>query len=309
LWDGTPLVPGSGTYLLNEFLADIDTGHRVDATVYVEVASMYRADGPESLRPVGEVEFANGVAAMSASGRYGRARVGAGIVGYADLTLGDRVTDVLEALVAAGNGRLRGVRNMSATDADRSIYPAPRPEGLLRDASFRAGFARLASFGLTFDAWLHHPQLDEVIDLAREFPETSIIVDHAGGPLRIGRYASCLEQSYADWKSAIERLARCPNISMKLGGLGMRYLGMPGRDAGGDSSAFLAAKWRPLIEPCIEAFGTSRCMFESNFPVDRHTCSYPVLWNAFKRITSQCSASEKADLYRETAARVYHLVF
>ncbi len=244
---------------------------------------------------------------MSASGRYGPVRVCAGIVGYADLRLGKRVTEVLEALAAAGGKRLRGIRNMNATDTDKSIYPVPRPPRLLLDAQFRAGFAQLAPRGLSFDAWVHHTQLDEVIDLARAFPQTTIIFDHTGGPLRIGRYASRLEQSYADWRGAIERLSRCPNIVMKLGGLGMRFLGLPRRESGGDWSTFLAAQWRPFIEPCVEAFSPSRCMFESNFPVDRLTCSYAVLWNAFKRLAQQYSPAEKAELFRNTAARIYRL--
>jgi L-fuconolactonase len=307
LWDGTPLVPNSGTYLFAEFLEDLATGHRIEATVFVEAHSMYRADGPQAFKPVGEVEFANGVAAMSASGRYGRVRVCAGIVGYADLRLGEQVGDVLEALVAAGGQRLRGVRNIGATDTDVSIYPVPRPPRLLLDAQFRAGFAHLARLGLSFDAWIHHTQLDEVIDLAQAFPATTVIVDHVGGPLRIGRYASRLEQSYADWKRDIERLAQCPNVVMKLGGLGMRFLGLPKREAGADSSTFLATQWRPFIEPCIEAFSPWRCMFESNFPVDRLTCSYGLLWNAFKRLAQQYSPTEKAQLFRNTAARVYRL--
>jgi L-fuconolactonase len=307
LWDGTPLVPNSGTYLFAQFLEDLGSGHRIEATVFVEAHSMYRAQGPEAFKPVGEVEFANGVAAMSASARYGRARVCAGIVGHADLRLGDSVRGVLDGLAAAGGGRLRGIRNISATDADESIYAAPRPPGLLLDARFRAGFAHLAPHGLTFDAWMHHPQLDELVDLAQTFPETTVIVDHVGGPLRIGRYASDPQQSYADWKRAILRLARCPNVVMKLGGLGMRFLGLPKRETGGNSSQSLAREWRPFIEPCVEAFSPRRCMFESNFPVDALTCDYGVLWNAFKRLARQYTPAEKTELFWGTAARVYRL--
>jgi L-fuconolactonase len=307
LWDGSPLAPDAARYLLPELIEDIASGHRIEATVFVEAQSMYRTAGPEAMRPVGEVEFANGMAAMAASGRYGPTRVAAGIVGYADLALGAAVDEVLKALARAGGGRLRGIRNMSATDADPSIYPRPRPPGLLRDERFRAGFARLAAFDLCFDAWVHHTQLGEVLDLAREFPGTTLVVDHTGGPLRIGRHASSAADVYAEWKSGIERLARCPNVVMKLGGLGMRFLGLPTRRVGGDSSSLLAAEWRPFIEPCIEAFSPARCMFESNFPPDGRTCSYRVLWNAFKRLTGACSETERSALFKQTACRIYRL--
>jgi predicted TIM-barrel fold metal-dependent hydrolase len=307
LWDGTALVPGSGTYLLPEFLADILTGHRIRATVFVEVEAMYREDGPEALRPVGEVEFANGVAAMCASGRYGRTRVCAGIVGFADLCLGQEAVAVLEALIAAGNGRLRGIRHMGAADADAVINRAGRRLGLLQDQRFRAGFSQLAPLGLSFDAWQYHPQLADVVDLARAHPETTIVVDHTGGPLRIRGYAASLDTEYRDWKRSIERLAACPNVVMKLGGLGMRVFGLPPFEDRIARSQFLAAQWRPYIEPCIEAFGVGRCMFESNFPVDKPSCSYAVLWNAFKRLAAGSSAAEKAALFSDTAARVYRL--
>jgi L-fuconolactonase len=308
LWDGTPLVPESGTYLLAEYLEDLGSGHRIEASVFVEAHSMYRACGPEELRPVGEVEFANGVAAMSASGRYGPTRVCTGIVGHADLRLGDRVAGVLEALVRAGGGRLRGIRHMTATDADGSIYESPRPPGLMLDPGFRAGVSRLASFGLSFDTWAHHTQLDEVIDLARRSPETTLIVNHAGGPLRIGRHAARPEEAYADWRRGIERLARCPNTIMKLGGLGMRFLGFPTPASGAHTAASLAALWRPYLDPCIQAFSPARCMFESNFPVDRRTCTYRVLWNAFKTLAAGCSPAEKDALFKGTATRIYRLV-
>jgi L-fuconolactonase len=307
LWDCTPMVGNAGTYLFPEFLKDIGGGHRIAATVYVEVDSMYRADGPVAMRPVGEVEFVNGVAAMSASGRYGSTRVCAAIVGHADLLLGDRVREVLDAEIAAGGGRFRGIRHIAAADADPSLSFVQRPGGILRDPRFRAGFAQLAPLGLSFDSWQFHPQLTELVDLARAFPDTPIIVDHTGGMVRIGTYANQQDECFAIWKAAIAQLAACPNVMMKLGGLGMRFLGVPPTEAPVVRSQFLADAWRPLIEICINAFGVDRCMFESNFPVDRSSCSYTELWNAFKRVTSKYSASEKAALYRDSAARVYRL--
>jgi len=213
LWDR----PG-WRYLLEEFLADVNSGHRIVATVFVQCRSMYRRDGPEELRPLGETEFVNGVAAMSASGGYGAARICAGIVGHADLRLGARVEDVLEAHVRAAGGRFRGIRHISAWDADASIMnPSYQPPpGLLADRGFREGFARLAPLGLCFDAWLYHPQIDELTALAQEFPDTPIVLDHVGGPLGIGRYAQEREEVFARWAASIRGLARCANVSMKL---------------------------------------------------------------------------------------------
>ena len=271
---------------------------------------MYRADAPPEMRSVGETEFVNGIAAMSASGIYGPTRACAGIVGFADLSLGERVRDIFEAHLAAGGNRFRGIRHIVAWDASEDIprsYPNP-PEGLLRDAVFRRGFAQLAPLGLTFDAWLYHPQLPELLDLARAFPGTTIVLDHAGGPLGIGPYRQRHAEVFDRWKRAITDLAHCPNTVVKLGGLGMRT-GMFDFHARATppSSVALAAAWRPYVETCIEAFGPARCMFESNYPVDGVTCSYAVLWNAFKRLASGASAAEKVALFEDTARRVYRL--
>jgi L-fuconolactonase len=302
--------PETGRYLLPELLADIGGGHNVTATVYLEWLSMYRAHGPAELRPVGEVEFANGVAAMTASGGYGKAQVCAGIVGYADLTLGAPVEKVLEAQIAAGGGRFRGIRFIAATHPDQAQWGSmvTRPEGLLTDPRVREGFARLAPLGLSFDAWLYHTQLGDLVDLARAFPETSIVLDHVGGPIGLGRYAGKRDEVFTDWQAGIRQLAGCPNVHIKLGGLGMRMFGFTVHTRElPPSSEELAAAWRPYIEACIAAFGTERAMFESNFPVDKGSCGYPVLWNAFKRIAAGCSATEKAALFSTTAAKFYRL--
>jgi len=219
LWDR-----GGERYLIEEMAADIATGHNVVATVYVDCRSMYRAQGPEPLRPVGEVEFANGVAAMSASGGYGPAAICAGIVGHVDLRLGEAARTVLEAEIAASPQRFRGIRHSSAWDADPNVAGmyATRPQGLLRDSSFRKGFACLAPLGLSFDAWLFHPQIPELTDLARAFPDTRIVLNHCGGPVGIGRYADRRDEVFATWKASIGEIARCPNVVVKLGGLAMR---------------------------------------------------------------------------------------
>ena len=313
LWD----LPGpGGRYLLDELLADLNSGHRLVATVFVQCGAMYRADGPEALRPVGETEFVNGVAAMSASGGYGPARVCAGIVGHADLTLGERVQEVLEAHLAAGGGRFRGIRHITARDpAAHAYYGQPpgnlldHPPGLLADPAFRAGFARLAPLGLSFDAGLVHPQIPELTALAGAFPDTAIVLDHLGTPLGVGAYAGRREAVFADWSASIRELATCPNVSVKLGGLGTTMTGFAFHDEPEPpSSERLAAAWRPYVETCIEAFGADRCMFESDFPVDKAEYSYAVFWNACKRLTQGASVTEKQAVFSGSAARFYRLV-
>lgn len=302
--------PESGTYLLPDLLEDIGSGHNIVATVYLEWLSMYRASGPDDMRPVGEIEFANGVAAMSASGGYGAARICAGIVGHADLALGGRVAGVLEAMIAAGGGRFRGIRFIAASDPDQGQWggTAGRPPGLLLDPRVREGFARLAPLGLSFDAWLYHPQLADLVDLARAFPATPIVLNHVGGPIGLGRYRGKRDSVFADWSARIGELAACPNVHVKLGGLGMRMFGFDVHEGElPPSSEQLATAWRPYVETCIEAFGSSRAMFESNFPVDKGSYGYGVFWNACKRLAHGASAAEKADLFRGTASRVYRL--
>jgi predicted TIM-barrel fold metal-dependent hydrolase len=305
LWDR-----GGQRYLIEEIVADIGSGHNIIATVYVEARSMYRAGGPEPLRPVGEVEFANGAAAMSASGGYGPAVICAGIVGHTNLLLGDGARAVLEAEIAAGNGRFRGIRHSSAWDADPDIghIYTTRPKGLLLDPTFRKGFACLAPLNLSFDAWLFHPQISELTDLAHAFPETKIVLDHCGGPVGLGRFANRREETFALWKVSIQDIAKCPNVVVKLGGLAMRLLGYDFHERPKPpSSEQAAAAWQPYIETCIEAFGPARCMFESNFPPDKGQCSYQVIFNAFKRLSAQYSEAEKTALFSKTATEVYRL--
>jgi L-fuconolactonase len=307
LWDR----PG-WRYLLDELLADTGTGHNIIATVFVQARAMVRATGPEELRPVGETEFVNGVAAMSASGIYGKTKVCAGIVGHADLTLGTRVEPVLAAHIRAGGDRFRGIRHITAWDGDDSIRnPAySPPPGLLADKAFRDGFAVLCRLGLSFDAWLYHPQIKELTDLARAFPDARIVLNHVGGPIGIGPYAAKRKEVFAAWTASIKALAACPNVCVKVGGLGMRMGGFGFHEkAEPPSSGTLAAAWRPYVETCIEAFGPSRCMFESNFPVDKGSYSYPVFWNACKLLAKAASHGEKADLFAGTAARFYRLDF
>ena len=297
-------------YLLDDLLLDTNSGHNIVATVFVQASSMYRDKGPVELRPVGEAEFVNGIAAMSASGIYGKTRVAAGIVGHADLTLGGRVEPVLSALSRAGGDRFRGIRHITAWDADASFlnptYPVPPRQ--LADKTFREGFAVLSRLGLSFDAWLYHPQIDEVADLAGAFPDARIVLNHVGGPVGIGVYRGKRNEVFSRWRASIKTLATHQNVFIKVGGLGMALNGF-GFDEHAEppSSEMLAATFRPYVETCLETFGTARSMFESNFPVDKASYSYPVFWNACKLLAKGASSTEKADLFAGTAARFYRL--
>jgi L-fuconolactonase len=300
----------TGRYLLHELLADTGSGHNITATVYLEWLSMYRAGGPAEMKPLGEVEFANGVAAMAASGGFGPTRVCAGIVGYADLALGGAVEKVLQAQIAAGGGRFRGIRYISATNPAQASWGSPvtRPEGMLMQPKVREGFAKLAPLGLGFDAFMFHPQLGDLVDLARAFPETGIVLDHIGGPIGLGPYAGKRDAVFAEWSARIKELAGCPNVHIKLGGLGMRVFGFDVHEQPEPpNSETLARLWRPYVETCIAAFGPERAMFESNFPVDKGSCGYAALWNAFKHIAAGCSAAEKTALFSGTATKFYKL--
>ena len=324
LWDLRPLVAAlpephhpfiasiarTPYYTFNELQADTGSGHRVVGTVFMECGAFYNPAAPDGYKCVGEIEYVNGVAAQGASGLYGEYRPCAAIVGHADLTMGDGVRGVLESLDAAGGGRFRGIRHSAAWDADPEVLGSPfhARKDLLSNETFRAGFAHLGKLGMTFDAWVVEPQLPDVIDLARAFPDTTIVLDHCGTPLGLAAYKGKLGENFARWETNIRALAQCPNVSVKLGGLAMAFCMLPdeGPEAGW-SSERLAAIWKPYIDTCIDAFGAERAMFESNYPVDKWGASYPVLWNAFKRLASGASADEKRALFAGTAARVYRI--
>jgi L-fuconolactonase len=297
-------------YLLDELRADLNTGHNIEATVFLECRSMYRVGGSAELRPIGETEFVNGLAAMGASGGYGPTRIAAGIVGYADLTLGERVEPVLEMHIRAGGGRFRGVRHSAGWDQSDTIgnsRPDMQPH-LYGRADFRAGLARLAGRGLSFDAWLYHPQLADVVDLAHAFPAAPIVMGHVGGVLGYGPYAGKKDEVFASWKRSMTDLAGCPNVVVKLGGMMRRLAAFDyGAAAAPPSSEQLAGHWRPYMQTCIELFGANRCMFESNFPVEKVGTGYATLWNAFKRIAAGASPDEKQALFNGTARRVYRI--
>ena len=296
-------------YLLEELGQDTGGGHNIVDTVYVECQSMYKKDGPPEMQPVGETEFVQGIAVQSASGQSGMTTVAAGIVGFADLTPGAAVAAVLQAHIAAGKGRFRGIRHACVWDASADIPPYKNsPKGLLLDPRFREGFDCLQEHGLSFDAWVYHTQLMELVDLARAFSTVPIILDHVGGPIGIGPYASKRGEVLQEWKRGIAALATCPNVVVKLGGLGMPLCGFGWhRRTAPPSSTELAEAMAPYYGWCIEQFGVDRCMFESNLPVDKMSYSYTTLWNAFKRISQGFSREDRAALFHNTAARVYQL--
>ena len=298
------------TYLFPDLLADVGSGHNIRATLYEQAGSMYRADGPEELKSLGETEFVCGVAAMSASGNYGPTRCVAGVVGYVDLRLGSRAKGVLERHIAIADGRIRGIRNGSTWSDDPVLkgFGGAAGPGLYLDKNFREGFAALVALDLTFDAWVFQTQLVDVVDLAHAFPQARIVLNHVGGPVAIGPYAGKRDEAFAAWRAKIQEIAGFPNTYVKLGGLGMKMIGFDFFEKPEPpSSQDLEKAWGPYIETCIAAFGPQRSMFESNFPVDKGTCSYQVLWNAFKRIAAGHSANEKTALFSGAAKKAYRL--
>ncbi len=297
-----------GGYLLDDLLADIGGGHNVVATVFAQCGYAYRSDGPVALRPVGETERIAAIARQAVARGVPQA-VCAGIVGHADMTLGDAVADVLQAHVQAAGGAFRGVRHINAWHADFNASLLGRPPAdLFQQPVFRRGLQALQAAGLSFDAWLYHTQIPQLTELARALPGLPIVLNHVGGPLGVGPYHGQGAAVFAAWRSVMQDLATCPNVSVKLGGLAMAICGfdfqlLPAPP----SSQRLASAWAPYLQDAIELFGAGRCMFESNFPVDKAMTSYAVLWNAFKRVAAGASASEKAALFHGTANRFYRL--
>jgi predicted TIM-barrel fold metal-dependent hydrolase len=306
-WDlRTERVPYQ-RYLLHELVADIQSGHNVRSTVFIEARAMYRASGPEEMRPVGEVEFVQGLAAASASGLYGPGRAAAAIIGHANLNLGERVAPVLEALQAASPNRFRGIRYSVSWDPHPEVE-SRSVEGQLASDQFRAGARVLARMGLCLENTLYFPQLPELAAFAQAVPDLTIISNHIGGLMRIGPYANRDTEVLATWRRGIAAVAACPNVVMKLGGLGLPRLGFDWHTRGKPlGSEELAEAIAPFLTYCIEQFGPNRCMFESNFPVDKVSYSYNVLYNAFKRVSKGYSAAERAAMFHDTAMRVYRI--
>ncbi len=297
-------------YLLHELAKDIHSGHNVRSTVFIEARAMYRADGPEEMRPVGEVEFVQGLAAASASGLYGPGRAAAAIVGHANLNLGEGAAPVLEALRSASPNRFRGIRHSVTWDPHPEVEntAAHKIQGQLASDQFRAGARVLARMGLSLEAWLYFPQLSELADFAKAVPDLTIVLNHIGGLLRVGPYADRDDEVLATWRRGIAVVAACPNVYVKLGGVGMPRTGFDWHTRTTPiGSEELAKSMAPFMTYCIEQFGPSRSMFESNFPVDKVSFSYNVMYNAFKRLSKSYSTSERAAMFHDTAARVYRV--
>jgi predicted TIM-barrel fold metal-dependent hydrolase len=307
LWDFRPEPEHYQRYLLPDLAADLNSGHNVRATVFIEVKAWYRTDGPEEMRPVGEVAYVEGLATESASGKYGRTRVAAAIIGYADLKLGERVAAVLDAMQAASPERFRGIRHSVGWDPSPELVNRDI-QGALSSDQYRAGARVLAARGLCLENSLYHPQLPELAAFARALPDLTIILNHIGGLVRVGSYANRDDEVLPAWRRGIAAVAACPNVIIKLGGVGQRRFGFDWHTrARPIGSLELAAALAPLMQYCIEQFGPERCMFESNFPVDKVSYSYPVVYNAFKRLSTGYSAAERAAMFHDTAARVYRI--
>lgn len=294
---------GGLPYGLDDLLADLGDGHHVAATVFVECGAAYRRSDPDPMAPVGETQFVANAADQPGG------EVIAGIVARADLRL-DALDDVLNAHEAAAGGRFRGIRHHLACADDPESYriPGSAEPGLGADPAFRRGVRRLGERGLTFDAWLYHFQLDDLIDLVRDCSGTTVILDHFGTPVGVGRWAGRRDEVWEGWRARMATLAECDNVVVKLGGLAM-----PDNGYGWDtaarppSSAEMIRAQGDWYRATIDLFGPDRCMFESNFPVDRWSLSYRTVWNAFKTIASEYSADEAADMLGGTARRVYSI--
>jgi L-fuconolactonase len=290
-------------YALADLHADTGSGHNVVHTVFLECGAEYRTDGPAHLRPVGETEFV--AAAAEQSRGSGQAEIAA-IMSSADL-LHDGLDEVLDAHEAAGKGLFRGIRYIVAQD-DYKPLSMRTPPGVMEDARYLAGVRRLGERGLTYDSMSYFHQIPSFAEVARACPGTTIVFNHLGGPVGVGPYKDRRSEVLAEWRGHMAELAKCPNVYLKLGGIGMPIYGLRwDRQEKPPTSAELAAPWQDEIRFCIDHFGPDRCLFESNFPVDKRGCSYVVLWNTFKRIAAGYSDAEKRDLFHDSAARAYRV--
>jgi L-fuconolactonase len=306
LWRDRGLLP---TYLLDELWADTGSGHNVVKTVFLECHAEYLADGPKHLQPIGETAFVANQATESAKGGPGKAEI-AGIVAHADLRLGEQLEEALGQHEEAGRGLFRGIRHAGARDEDPEalMIPGRAPEGLYQDADFQLGVERLGALGYSYDTWHYHHQNQSFAALARAVPGTTMVLDHFGTPLGVGRFAGQRAEIFEQWKQDVAEIARCKNVVAKLGGLAMpdNGFGWMNRDLPPTSDEFVAAQ-APYYLHMIDCFSPERCMFESNFPVDRLSISYHVLWNGLKKIARDFSEDEKDSMFRGTASRVYRL--
>jgi L-fuconolactonase len=298
-------------YLFDDYLADTNAGHRIIASVYVETQAFARARGPEWLRPLGEIEFANGIGAMSASGAFGDSRICAAIVGYADLRLGDQLGDYLDRALALAPDRFRGLRQIAVdhpTEAPYRYIAHRPPRGLFKHPEIHNSLRQVARRGLVFDVAAFHTQLPDVIPLADAFPETCFVINHCGHAILMDTPVADRPDVFRLWRATLAECARRPNIICKIGGLGLPFWGF-GLEERTDPIGYmeLASIWKPWVETTIELFGADRCMMESNYPPDSRSAGFVPLWNAMKYLVRSASESEKAAMFRDTAVRVYRI--
>jgi predicted TIM-barrel fold metal-dependent hydrolase len=288
-------------YGLDQLRADICSGHNVVSSVFVESNSSWRTEGPTALRPVGETEWVAGVV-------DGSPLVG-GIVGFADLSLGDAVAEVLEAHLDAGRSLFRGIRHGVAWDASPDIPDNPNDPGphLLSHPAFRRGLQVVQHMGLTFDAWLYFPQIPELTAVADALPDLGIVLNHLGGLVALGPYKENRHEVFSVSRGLLAELARRENVVVKLGGIGMPMYNWEPETRDDSVAERLARTWGPFIRWCVETFGPDRCMCESNFPVDKQTVSYRTLWNVLKQTLCDLSETERRAVFHDTAARFYRL--
>ena len=311
LWHGYGKpVPWQPDYWYAEQGADIESGHNIVATVFVECGYNYVADTAPALRPVGETRTINAYAGSFGNTTKSSCKAAAAIVSFADLTLGSAVDATLEAHLDAAPERFRGIRQITPWDPSPEVrYPGFEiAEGLLLSEKFAAGFSRLNKYGLSFDVWLFHPQIPEVAELAKRFPDTTIILDHFGGPIGIGPYEGKRKEIFKQWRHDVALVAQYPNVFAKLGGLWMEHAGFHwhARQTPPSADALMEAGMDYYLQT-IELFGPDRCMFESNFPVDKISCSYRTLWNYHKKIAAQFNSAERHAMFYETAKKVYRM--
>ena len=297
-------------YLLPDILKDTNSGHNIVSTVFIECGAMYNPEHSIEEQVINETEFVNGIAAMSNSGLYGKTKIAEGIVGSAPLLLGDKVANILDKHISVAPKRFKGIRSQAAMHPDGTI-PSTRArpiEGVYINDIFHQGFSHLEARNLSFEAWCYHPQLPQLIKLANKFPNTSIILNHFGGPLGIGSFVNKEEETYSFWEKQITELSKCENVTAKLGGIAMEINGFNWhKNKIAPSGQDLINRTKRYYEKTIEVFGVDRCMFESNFPVDKISCSYVNLWNSFKLLTKDYSTNERAKLFHDNANRIYKL--
>jgi L-fuconolactonase len=286
--------------------ADLGRGHDVAATVFVECMTSFRPDGDEALRPVGETDFVVRDCPNEATGVA--KRVAAGIVGWADLTRPEEVGRTLDGHLEAGEGRFRGIR-FNVVWHERHAHHAGRevPRHFLLDEGYRRGLREVERRGLTYDVWLFHAQLPELADTIDAFSDLTFVIDHLGGPVPDDPTPESRASIFDEWRRNLADVARRPNAVLKVGGVGMPVYGFGFEGSTRPRSTELADAWRPYVHTAIELFGPERCMFESNFPVDKQSFSYDALWNAFKLLTAEVSGDERALLFSGTARRIYKL--